>query len=60
MIVREGGRGKLSGAAVEHRLVHVWRFRDGQAVSLEAYAEPPATEASWGRSWQLAAATAAA
>ena len=41
VIVREGGRGKLSGATVEHRLVHVWRFREGRAVSLEAYAEEP-------------------
>ncbi|MFL5865635.1 MAG: nuclear transport factor 2 family protein [Thermoleophilaceae bacterium] len=38
VIVRESGRGKISGATVEHRLVHVWRFDNGRAVSLEAYA----------------------
>jgi ketosteroid isomerase-like protein len=41
VIVREGGRGKISGARVEHRLMHVWRFRHGRAVSLEAYAGEP-------------------
>jgi uncharacterized protein len=40
VVVREGGRGKLSGAAVEHRLIHVWRFREGRAVSLEAFVDP--------------------
>jgi uncharacterized protein len=37
VVVREGGRGKLSGAPVEHRLVHVWTFRDGKAVRLEGF-----------------------
>ena len=55
VIVREGGRGRISGAMVEHRLVHVWRFRRGRAVSLEAYVEEP-----WAGSWQLAAGRAAA
>jgi ketosteroid isomerase-like protein len=39
VIVREGGRGKLSGAVVDHRLIHVWRFRGGMAVSLEAFVD---------------------
>jgi ketosteroid isomerase-like protein len=39
VVVREGGRGKLSGAVVEHRLIHVWRFRAGMAVSLEAFVD---------------------
>ena len=39
VVVREGGRGKLSGAVVEHRLIHVWRFRNGLALSLEAFVD---------------------
>jgi ketosteroid isomerase-like protein len=40
VVVREGGRGKLSGAQVEHRLIHVWRFREGLALSLDAFVDP--------------------
>jgi ketosteroid isomerase-like protein len=40
VVVREGGRGKLSGAVVEHRLIHVWRFREGRASSLDAFVDP--------------------
>ena len=40
VVVREGGRGKLSGAVVEHRLIHVWRFRNGRAASLDTFVEP--------------------
>src|SRR3954447_7131284 len=40
VVVREGGRGKLSGAVVEHRLIHVWRFREGRAVSLDSFVDP--------------------
>jgi ketosteroid isomerase-like protein len=39
VVVREAGRGKLSGAVVEHRLIHVWRFHRGMAVSLEAFVD---------------------
>jgi ketosteroid isomerase-like protein len=39
VIVRERGRGKLSGAVVEHKLIHVWRFRAGMAVSLQAFVD---------------------
>ena len=40
VVVREGGRGRLSGAVVEHRLIHLWRFRHGVAVSLDAFVDP--------------------
>jgi len=40
VVVREGGRGKLSGALVEHRLIHVWRFLEGRALSLDAFVDP--------------------
>ena len=40
VVVREAGRGKLSGAPVEHRLVHVWRFRGTKVLSLEAFVDP--------------------
>jgi uncharacterized protein len=49
VVVREGGRGKLSGAVVEHRLIHVWRFRDGQAVSLQAHVDAEPFPADLGR-----------
>jgi ketosteroid isomerase-like protein len=49
VVVREGGRGKLSGAVVEHRLIHVWRFRDGQAVSLQAHVDAEPLPAERGR-----------
>jgi ketosteroid isomerase-like protein len=39
VLVRETGRGKLSGARVHHHLVHVWTFRDGQAVRMEGHVE---------------------
>ena len=34
VLVRQGGRGKESGADVEARVVHLWRIRDGKAVEL--------------------------
>jgi ketosteroid isomerase-like protein len=40
VVVREAGRGKLSGAVVSHRLNHVWRFREGRALSLDAFVDP--------------------
>lgn len=39
VVVRERGRGKLSGAVVEHTLIHIWRFRAGMAVSLQAFVD---------------------
>jgi ketosteroid isomerase-like protein len=43
VLVRETGRGKLSGARVYHHLVHVWSFRDGLAVRMEGHVERPDT-----------------
>jgi len=40
VVVRERGRGKLSGASVEHRLLHIWRFREGRALRLQAFVDP--------------------
>jgi len=37
VLVRQGGRGKESGAEVEARVVHLWRTRDGKAVELWLY-----------------------
>lgn len=39
VLVRETGRGKLSGARVHHHLVHVWTFREGRAVRMEGHVE---------------------
>ncbi len=37
VVVREEGRGRLSGARVQQRLVHVWTFRQGRASHLESH-----------------------
>jgi ketosteroid isomerase-like protein len=37
--MRQRGRGKTSGAEVEHRFTHVWTLRDGCAVSLQSFAD---------------------
>src|SRR5919198_287379 len=39
VLVRETGRGKLSGARVHHHLVHVWTIRDGQVRRMEGHVE---------------------
>lgn len=36
-VLRQRGRGKLSGAEVEGEIVHLWRLRDGAAVELRAF-----------------------
>jgi ketosteroid isomerase-like protein len=36
--MRQQGRGKASGAEVEHRFTHVWTLRDGRAVRLQSFA----------------------
>ena len=36
--MRQRGRGKASGAEVDHRFTHVWTLRDGRAVSLQSFA----------------------
>jgi ketosteroid isomerase-like protein len=37
--MRQRGRGKTSGAEVEHRFTHVWTVRDGRAVRLQSFAD---------------------
>jgi ketosteroid isomerase-like protein len=41
VIVRSEARGRLSGAEVEGRLVHLWTLRDGRVIRFEAF---PTTE----------------
>ena len=41
VVVREGGRGTISGAPVDHRLVHVWTIHDGEATRLEVFVHTP-------------------
>jgi ketosteroid isomerase-like protein len=36
--MRQRGRGKVSGAEVDHRFTHVWTVRDGRAIRLESFA----------------------
>jgi ketosteroid isomerase-like protein len=36
--MRQHGRGKASGAEVDHRFTHVWTLRDGRAISLQSFA----------------------
>jgi ketosteroid isomerase-like protein len=37
--MRQRGRGKASGAEVEHSFTHVWTLRDGRAVRLQSFAD---------------------
>jgi ketosteroid isomerase-like protein len=37
--IRLVGRGRESGVPVEDRLTHLWRMREGKAVSLQVYSE---------------------
>jgi uncharacterized protein len=37
VIIRQSGRGRLSGVPVEGDLAHLWRLRDGRGVSLRAF-----------------------
>jgi ketosteroid isomerase-like protein len=37
--MRQRGRGKASGAEVDHRFTHVWTLRDGRAVRLQSFAD---------------------
>jgi ketosteroid isomerase-like protein len=37
--MRQRGRGKASGAEVDHRFTHVWTLRDGQAIRLQSFAD---------------------
>jgi uncharacterized protein len=36
-LVRQSGRGRVSGAAIEVEIAHVWTIDDGRAVRLESY-----------------------
>ena len=36
--MRQRGRGKASGAEVDHRFAHVWTLRDGRAIRLQSFA----------------------
>ena len=36
--MRQRGRGKVSGADVDHRFTHVWTLRDGRAIRLQSFA----------------------
>jgi ketosteroid isomerase-like protein len=36
--MRQRGRGKASGAEVDHQFTHVWTLRDGRAVRLQSFA----------------------
>jgi ketosteroid isomerase-like protein len=37
--MRQRGRGKASGAVVDHRFTHVWALRDGRAIRLQSFAQ---------------------
>jgi ketosteroid isomerase-like protein len=37
-LLRQRGRGKASGAEVDHRFTHVWTLRDGRAIRLQSFA----------------------
>jgi uncharacterized protein len=37
VVVRSEARGRISGAEVEGRLVHLWTWRDGKAIRFEAF-----------------------
>jgi ketosteroid isomerase-like protein len=36
--LRQRGRGKTSGAEVDHRFAHVWTIHDGRAIRLQSFA----------------------
>jgi ketosteroid isomerase-like protein len=37
--MRQRGRGKASGAEVDHDFTHVWTLRDGRAIRLQSFAD---------------------
>jgi ketosteroid isomerase-like protein len=37
--MRQRGRGRASGADVDHRFTHVWTIRDGRATRLQSFAQ---------------------
>jgi ketosteroid isomerase-like protein len=36
--MRQRGRGKASGADVDHHFTHVWTLRDGRAIRMQSFA----------------------
>jgi ketosteroid isomerase-like protein len=36
--MRQRGRGKASGAEVDHHFTHVWTLRDGRAIRMQSFA----------------------
>jgi ketosteroid isomerase-like protein len=36
--MRQRGRGKASGAEVDHGFTHVWTLRDGRAIRMQSFA----------------------
>jgi ketosteroid isomerase-like protein len=36
--MRQHGRGKASGAEVDHPFTHVWTLRDGRAIRMQSFA----------------------
>ena len=36
--MRQRGRGRVSGAEVDHRFTHVWTLRDGLAIRMQSFA----------------------
>jgi ketosteroid isomerase-like protein len=36
--MRQRGRGRASGAEVEHNFTHVWTLRDGRAIRMQSFA----------------------
>jgi uncharacterized protein len=37
--MRQRGRGKASGAEVDHRFTHVWTLQDGRAIRVQSFAQ---------------------
>jgi uncharacterized protein len=37
--MRQRGRGKASGAEVDHHFTHVWTLRDGRAIRMQSFAD---------------------
>jgi ketosteroid isomerase-like protein len=37
--MRQRGRGKVSGAPVDHQFTHVWTLRDGRAVQMRSFSD---------------------
>ena len=56
VVVREVGRGRLSGARVEQRLAHLWTIRNGRSVRMERYVDQRQALARLSAGERLAAA----